>query len=79
MSAKASQENANVSQLHYENEYLKKTLEDLTALHEKAVALHNEEKQDLSNKLDRAMQLVSQEQSNVIAKLNPSEFSLSGM
>ena len=58
-----SQESANVSQLHYENEYLKKKLEDLTALHENAVALHSEEKQDLSNKLDRAMQLVSQEQS----------------
>ena len=62
-SANASQEITNVSQLHYENEYLKKKLEDLTALHEKAVALHSEEKQDLSNKLDRAMQLVSQEQS----------------
>ncbi|MFZ3382418.1 MAG: hypothetical protein WA144_00685 [Candidatus Methanoperedens sp.] len=58
-----SQENANVSQLHYLNEYLKKKLEDLTALHKNAVALHNEEKQDLSNKLDRSMQLVSQEQS----------------
>jgi len=62
-SANASRENANVSQLHYENEYLKKKLEDLTALHENAVALHNQEKQYLSNKLDRAMQLVSQEQS----------------
>ena len=62
-SANASQEITNVTQLHYENEYLKKKLEDLTALHENAVALHREEKQDLGNKLDRAMQLVSQEQS----------------
>ncbi|MFA4871426.1 MAG: hypothetical protein WC623_24720 [Pedobacter sp.] len=62
-SANASQEITNVTQLHYENEYLKKKLEDLTALHENAVALHRQEKQDLSNKLDRAMQLVSQEQS----------------
>ncbi|CAG0965218.1 hypothetical protein METP2_01046 [Methanosarcinales archaeon] len=62
-SANASQEITNVTQLHYENEYLKKKLEDLTALHENAVALHSQEKQDLSNKLDRAMQLVSQEQS----------------
>jgi len=62
-SANASQENTNVSQMHYENEYLKKKLEDLTALHENAVALHSQEKQDMSNKLDRAMQLVSQEQS----------------
>ncbi|MFZ3382416.1 MAG: hypothetical protein WA144_00675 [Candidatus Methanoperedens sp.] len=61
--ANASQEITNVTQLHYENEYLKKKLEDLTALHENAVALHREEKQDLGNKLDRAMQLVSQEQS----------------
>lgn len=58
-----SQEITNVTQLHYENEYLKKKLEDLTALHENAAALHSQEKQDLSNKLDRAMQLVSQEQS----------------
>ena len=62
-SADASQENTKVSQLHYENQYLKKKLEDLTALHENAVALHSQEKQDISNKLDRAMQLVSQEQS----------------
>ena len=62
-SANAAQEITNVTQLHYENEYLKKKLEDLTALHENAVASHSEEKQDLSNKLDRAMQLVSQEQS----------------
>ncbi|MDL5502669.1 MAG: hypothetical protein QSU88_05575, partial [Candidatus Methanoperedens sp.] len=41
----------------------KKKLEDLTALHENAAALHSQEKQDMSNKLDRAMQLVSQEQS----------------
>ncbi|MFZ3166368.1 MAG: hypothetical protein WA130_02050 [Candidatus Methanoperedens sp.] len=54
MSANASQENANVSQLHYENEYLKEKLEALTALHENAVALHSEEKQDLYNKLDPA-------------------------
>ena len=72
-------ENANVSQVHYENEYLKKKPDDLTVLHENAVALHSQEKQDPSNKLDRSMQLVSQEQSNVIAKLNPSEFSLSGI
>lgn len=38
-------------------------MEDLAVLHENAVALHSEEKQDMSNKLDRAMQLVSQEQS----------------
>lgn len=62
-SANASQEITNVTQLHYENEYLKKKLEDLTALHENAFTLHSQEKQDLSNKLDRAMQLVSQEQS----------------
>jgi metal-responsive CopG/Arc/MetJ family transcriptional regulator len=51
-----SQENANVSQLHYENEYLKKKLDEITALHEKAIALHSQEKQDL-------MKLISQEQS----------------
>lgn len=51
-----SQENANVSQLHYENEYFKKKLDDITALHEKAIALHSQEKQDL-------MKLISQEQS----------------
>ncbi|VVB50746.1 Uncharacterised protein [uncultured archaeon] len=62
-SANASQEITNVTQLHYENEYLKKKLEDLAVLHENAVALHSQEKQDMSNKLDRAMQLVSQEQS----------------
>ena len=49
MSANASHENANVSQPHYENEYLKKKLEELTALHENAVALHSMEKKDLSN------------------------------
>jgi metal-responsive CopG/Arc/MetJ family transcriptional regulator len=62
-SANAPHENANVSQLHYANAYLKKKLEDLTALHDNEVALHSQEKQDMSNKLDRAMQLVSQEQS----------------
>ena len=51
-----SQENTNVSQLHYENEYLKKKLDDITALHEKAIALHGQEKQEL-------MKLISQEQS----------------
>src|SRR5450756_826837 len=51
-----SQENANVSQLHYENEYLKKKLDEITALHEKTIALHSQEKQDL-------MKLISQEQS----------------
>jgi metal-responsive CopG/Arc/MetJ family transcriptional regulator len=51
-----SQEKAGVSQLHYENEYLKKKLDEITALHEKAVALHSQEKQDL-------MKLISQEQS----------------
>jgi|NGEPerStandDraft_9_1074522.scaffolds.fasta_scaffold42372_1 hypothetical protein len=51
-----SQENANESQLHYENEYLKKKLDEITALHEKAIALHSQEKQDL-------MKLISQEQS----------------
>ena len=51
-----SQENANVSQLHYENEYLKKKLDEITALHEKAIALQSQEKQDL-------MKLISQEQS----------------
>ncbi len=51
-----SQESAEVSQLHHENEYLKKKLDDITALHEKAIALHSQEKQDL-------MKLISQEQS----------------
>ena len=54
--ADVSQEKANVSQLHYENEYLKKKLDEITALHEKSVALHSQEKQEL-------MKLISQEQS----------------
>ncbi len=51
-----SQESATVSQLHHENEYLKRKLDEITALHEKAIALHGQEKQEL-------MKLISQEQS----------------
>jgi metal-responsive CopG/Arc/MetJ family transcriptional regulator len=51
-----SQENANTSHLHDEIAFLRKKLDDITALHEKAIASHNQEKNEL-------MRLMSQEQS----------------